>query len=135
MLPAEDNSSKNRFRKQDKLKSSIEIDTLYRENKFVVSFPLKCYYSFSEIDAEKNSLRVAFAVPKKTFKHAVDRNTLKRRMREAYRLNYKKIFEEFISQKEKQLKLFIIYIEKEKVDYHNIHNNMLIILKKVNDKW
>ena len=131
MLPAEDNSSKNRFRKQDKLKSSIEIDTLYRENKFVVSFPLKCYYSFSEIDAEKNSLRVAFAVPKKTFKHAVDRNTLKRRMREAYRLNYKKIFEEFISQKEKQLKLFIIYIGKEKVDFSCIEKKLQEVLGRI----
>ena len=134
MLPEEDNTSKNYFRKQDKLKSSIEIDTLYRENKFVVSFPLKCYYSFSEVDAEKNSLCVAFAVPKKTFKKAVDRNTLKRRMREAYRLNYRKIFEEFISQKEKQLKLFILYIGKEIVDFACIEKKLQEVLGRIGGK-
>jgi len=135
MLPAEDNSYRNRFRKQDKLKSSIEIDTLYRENRFVVSFPLKCYYSFSEVDAEKKNLRVAFAVPKKTFKHAVDRNLLKRRMREAYRLNYRKIFEtSFITQKEKQLKLFIIYIGKEIADFSCIEKKLQEVLSRIGDK-
>jgi len=126
-----DNTSKNTFRKQDRLKSSIEIDALYRENQSIVSYPLKCYYFFSELPEKKRAVRVAFAVPKRKFKHAVDRNLLKRRMREAYRLNYKNIFEAFITQKEKQLKLFFIYVGKEICDYVNIEKSLQTILQKI----
>ena len=124
-----DKTLKNTFRKHDRLKSSLEIEALYRENKFVVAYPLKCYYSFSETVENKCVVRAAFAVPKKTFKKAVVRNTLKRRMREAYRLHYKKSFEAFMNQEEKQLKLFFIYIGREILDYGIIEKGMLNILK------
>jgi hypothetical protein len=52
-------------------------------------------------------------------------------MREAYRLNYKKIFELFVNQNSKQLKLFIIYVGKEMVDYGIIEKSMVIVLEKV----
>jgi ribonuclease P protein component len=128
---AADKILKNSLKKNDRLKSSIEIDALYRENKFVISYPLKCYYSFSEKTAHKNVVRVAFSVPKRIFKHAVERNKIKRRIREAYRLNYKKIFETFITQDDKQLKLFIIYIGKEVLDYTNIDTNLQSVLQKI----
>ena len=131
MPPAADNSLKNTFKKRDKLKSSLEIETVYRENQFFVAFPLKCYYSFSEIKENKSAVQAAFTVPKKNFKHAVERNTLKRRMREAYRLSFKNIFETFINQKDKQLKLFFIYIGKEVLDYGCIEKNMQIVLRKI----
>ena len=133
MPHAADNTLRNTLRKHDKLKSSLEIEALYHENQFVVAYPLKCYYSFSETTENSCLIRAAFAVPKKTFKHAIDRNTLKRRMREAYRLNYRKIFEEFITQNDKQLKLFFIYVGKEIFDYENIERSMqknLVNLRK-----
>lgn len=131
MPHAADNTSKNTLRKRDKLKSSLEIEAIYHENKFVVSFPLKCYYSFSEKKEHQNAVRVAFAVPKKNFKLAVERNTLKRRMREAYRLHYHTFFESFSEQNDQQLALFFIYIGKEMADFANITENMLHIFKKL----
>ncbi|MCL2302138.1 MAG: ribonuclease P protein component [Lentimicrobiaceae bacterium] len=125
---------KNTFRKHDRLKSSLEIEALYRENKFVIAYPVKCYYSFSEIDEKEHIVRAAFAVPKKVFKKAVERNGLKRRMREAYRLNYKKVFEVFINKKEEQLKLFFIYIGREMMDFGAIEKSLLIILKSIQVK-
>ena len=134
MLHAVDNRLKNTFRKQDKLKSSLSIEKLYRANKFVLSYPLKCYYLFSEPAENQSNLRVAFTVPKKTFKKAVERNKLKRRMREAYRLNYRRIFEQFIIQNDKQLQLFMIYIGKEIADYGNIEKSMQTLLQKISEK-
>jgi len=131
MQPAVDNTSKNSFKKHDRLKSSLEIDALYRENQFIIIYPLKCYYSFSTRSDNKNTIRAAFSVPKKIFKHAVDRNTLKRRMREAYRLNYKKIFETFLNQNDAQLRLFFIYVGKETQKYGAIEKNMVVIFEKL----
>ena len=134
MLPAVDKKSKYTFQKKDKLKSSIAIEKLFHANKFVLSYPIKCYFSFSEITEDKSTLQVAFTVPKKTFKKAVDRNTLKRRMREAYRLNYQRIFEPFITQNNKQVQLLIIYIGKEILDYRTIESNIQKLLQKLIEK-
>jgi len=134
MPHAEDNTSKNTLQKRDKLKSSLEIEAIYRENKFVVAYPVKCYYSFSEIMENKSAIKVAFAVPKKIFKHAVHRNILKRRMHEAYRLNYKKIFETFIKKNDKQLRLFILYIGKDILDYGSIEKKCRDMMHSVSTK-
>jgi ribonuclease P protein component len=133
MLHVVDNRLKNTFRKQDKLKSSLTIEKLYKDNHFVLSHPLKCYYSFSELPAEQNTVRVAFTVPKRAFKNAVQRNKLKRKMREAYRLHYRKILEQFVSQSNKQLQLLIIFTGKETLEYRMIEKNIKKILQKVND--
>ena len=125
------NACKNSFQKRDKLKSPLEIEALYREKQFIVSHPLKCYYSFAEITDNKSNIRVAFSVPKKTFKNATGRNKLKRRMREAYRLHYKTILETFINQKEKQLKLFFIYVGKEILESEKIVQSLRVILQKI----
>jgi len=126
-----DKEQKNTLKKKDKLKSSLIIEALYKENRFVVSYPLKCFYSFTEAKQDKPAVSVAFTVPKKTFKLAVDRNALKRRVREAYRLNYKKVFESFIEQNEKQLHLFFIYIGKEEASYSCIEEAMQKMLKRL----
>ena len=131
MQHAADNLDKSTFRKQDRLTSSLEIDALYRENNFILFFPLKCYYSFSPRPENKNTIQVAFAVPKKTFKNAVIRNLLKRRMREAYRLNYKQILEPFKTQNEQQLKLFFVYIGKKCEEYAVVEKNLVKVLEKL----
>ena len=49
------------------------------------TYPIKLI-SLSQNPGPKADIKAMFVVPKKKFKHANDRNTLKRRMREAYRL-------------------------------------------------
>jgi len=131
MQPDADSNFRNTFKKHDRLKSSLSIETLYRENQYIVSYPLKCYYAFSERKENESAIRVAFTAPKKTFKSAVARNKLKRRMREAYRLNFRKIWETEMQQNNKQLKLFFIYIGKDILDYNSIEKNMVVLMKNV----
>ena len=50
------------------------------------AFPIKCYYRF-DVKESRTDLQLAVMVPKRRFRHAVDRNRIKRLMRECYRQN------------------------------------------------
>lgn len=75
----------NRFPKSEKLVSVTEIKGLFASKKKVTAFPLKIIYNIRTLHNEAAPLSVLVVVPKRKFKRAVDRNLLKRRIREAYR--------------------------------------------------
>lgn len=70
-----------------------------------------------------------FVVPKRTFKRAHDRNTLKRRMREAYRL-HKAPFYELANSKNKKMLLCFLFVGKKIEEYKAIEASVLVHLKK-----
>jgi len=76
---------------------------------------------------------MAVSVPKRLFKKAVDRNLLKRRIREAYRLN-KTDFCDLVLRKDLKLILLIQYQHRDIVDYHVIEEAMLKGLRKLAEK-
>ena len=71
--------------KKERLKSRKQIDSLFAGGKSFAAFPLRVVYRF-ESPAETPGIRVGVTAPKKHFKKAVDRNRIKRLLREAYRL-------------------------------------------------
>ena len=74
------------FPQSCRLKSSQQILDVVRQRQSLFRFPIKCLYSILETPGE-TACRVAFVVSKKRFRHAVDRNRVKRLLREAYRLH------------------------------------------------
>ena len=76
---------------------------------------------------------MAVSVPKRLFKRAVDRNLLKRRIREAYRLNKSDLYN-FLEQKELKLNLVIQYHHKEIAGFHAIEEGLLKGLTKLLEK-
>ncbi|MBL0182209.1 MAG: ribonuclease P protein component [Chitinophagaceae bacterium] len=73
-----------RFGKTEKLKSRKTIEQLFAEGKSFSNFPFRVIWKFTQTaDA---ALQAGFTVSSKNFKNAVDRNRIKRLMREAYRL-------------------------------------------------
>ncbi len=67
--------------------------------------------------------QVLFSVPKRQFKHAVDRNLIRRRMKEAYRLNNQLLTRTF--------SIAFIYIGKEIEDYKAIEKGMKGAFRKI----
>jgi len=104
------------FHKDERLCSKKVIDKLFAEGKSVFAYPIKIVY-LETIHSGKYPIQAAFTVGKRNFKRAVQRNLIKRRMREAYRLNKLKVYSEI---GDKQVAVFFIFTGKTIPDYCQI---------------
>jgi ribonuclease P protein component len=75
-----------RFQKKERLSRKKIIDELFKKSPSRLFFPLKVI-AIPYPDPSQQIHQVLVSVPARNFKRAVDRNTLKRRIREGYRLN------------------------------------------------
>jgi ribonuclease P protein component len=75
-----------RFRKEERLNKETHIKELFNRGSSFYLFPFKVLF-MPQPDPAVMVHQVMFSVSKRNFKKAVDRNLIKRRLREAYRLN------------------------------------------------
>lgn len=114
--------------KMERLKSRKQIDLLFNEgNKFSIT-PFRVHYLFNEL--KNPPLQFAIGVSNKNFKRAIDRNRIKRLVREAYRLQ-KISLQQKLKKKKGQLHVFFIYNGKEIPGYSGIFDKMKKILDKL----
>jgi ribonuclease P protein component len=102
------------FKKEEKLKSRKVIDQLFKNGRSFSNFPFRIMWKFNETALAE--LQAGFTVSSKHFKKAVDRNRIKRLMREAYRLQ-KRQLQDQLKEKEKKLAVFFIYVGNEIPSY------------------
>ena len=98
------------LKKSERLNSKKLIERLFAGgNKSFPAFPLRVVYM--PITPEENTAdaSILISVPKKRFKHAVDRNQVKRQIREAYR-HHKYILLDALKQKETPTKMILAFI-------------------------
>lgn len=115
------------FGKNEKLKSRKAFDDLFSGGKTFVSHPVRFVYRIKP--KEDYDIRVGVSVGKKKFKHAVDRNLLKRRCKEAYRLN-KLIVEPSPNY---SVDLVMIYTSSKHQPFEKIEEAIKILLPKLNE--
>ncbi|MEM0541539.1 ribonuclease P protein component [Flavobacterium sp. j3] len=113
------------YPKSEKLKSKKIIDLLFSEGKSVGKYPLRLVYV--QHDFEENvPVKMGVSVSKKYFKKAVDRNYLKRVLRECYRLN-KSLLTEHL---EKKYCVMFFYQTNEKLSYQEIEEKTKLLFEK-----
>ncbi len=112
------------FSNKQKLKSQKLIDEIFEEGKSVTVFPLKMVYLYTG-----NSNQVGVSVSKRIFKRAVDRNRIKRLMREAYRHNKKMLIDNNVS----GYAFMILYLSKDLPDYKLVNSKTQALLTKFLD--
>jgi ribonuclease P protein component len=115
--------------KNERLKSRKSIEQLFSEGKKFVAAPYKVLYLFTR-SSEDPSLQFGTGVSAKNFKKAVDRNRIKRLIREAYRLQKKNLLEK-IKANNIQLTVFFIYTGRELPEYGEVIKKMGVALSKL----
>jgi len=120
----------NKFPKIEKLKSTKDIDGLFNGGKSIHETPIRAIYKVKK-EPSKIYLSVGVSVPKKFHKLAVDRNLLKRRMREAYRLNNHQLKQTLLTS-ETQLNVMFIYGSKQILSYSEMEDKIKVILNRLN---
>ncbi len=118
------------FHKNERLCSKKVIDKLFAEGKSVFVYPVKIVYLETPLPV-KNNVQTAFTVGKRNFKRAVKRNLIKRRMREAYRLNKQQFYD---AVGEKQIAVFFIFTGKEISEYKQIEAALKKGMKKLTNE-
>lgn len=117
------------FPSSEKLKSKILVDTLFSEGNYIKKFPIKLIY-IPINNPEITTCKTGVSVPKRNFKQAVDRNFLKRLMREAFRKN-KYLVESNLA---KNYALMFIFTARKKYDYQEISDCIIDLLNKLKEK-
>ena len=116
------------IKKKERLKHRKSISEAYTNGRTIQVYPLRAYYT--EVTSTDSLLvKAAFAIPKRNFKKSVDRNLLKRKMREAYRLN-QYLFKDRISGA-RQINLVLLYFIRDKLSYQIIEKAAQKILKRL----
>lgn len=117
------------FGKPERLCSKKQIKELFNRGSSFYVYPFKVIYLPNSDQSNTNS-QILISVPKRNFKKAVDRNKIKRRVKEAYRLNK----QHFTSIAENPLLIAYIYTAKESLDYQRIQEKLKDTLQRLSSE-
>ena len=105
--------------KSERLCGAVTVAELFEHGKGITAGCLRCKYLVRE--GSEDLSRIVVSVPKRNFKRAVKRNLLKRRIREAFRLNAGRLGG-------RSYDIFIYYVGKQVEDYERIDKSLAQVL-------
>jgi ribonuclease P protein component len=118
------------FKKEERLCNKKLIDGLFHNGSSFLCYPLKISWLPVTVNPAI-PVQVVFAVGKKRYKRATDRNQIKRRIREAYRLQKQQLLYNHLITAQRSIALSIGFIGKELGDYSLIEKKMIKALQQV----
>lgn len=122
--------------KYDKLCSTTAIDMLFSRgavsddspSRSAIAYPLRAVWRDNTARTTDTPIQFLISIPKKRLRHAVDRVTMRRRIREAYRLNRPQYIPAEYTRK---TDVAFIYIADKIKDYADVERAMHRLLQKI----
>jgi ribonuclease P protein component len=118
------------FKKEERLCNKSLIDELFHSGSSFLCYPYRASWRYVS-EPQQAPAQILFSVSKKRYKHAVDRNMIKRRMRETYRLNKQQLLYRNLEVIGKQIILSVGYIGKAIEPYDLMEKKMVKLLTQL----
>lgn len=117
------------FCKEERLCNRNYIFLLQKEGQVIYNYPITA--KWMEISDNKGfCVQFLPAVSKRNFKKAVERNKIKRFLREAFRLN-KEIITDLAQQKSKRIVIMLLFSGKKITSYKELEIKIMVILQQI----
>ena len=105
------------------------MQELFSKGKSLTVFPVKVFY-MQPGKQQDNVVKAGVGTSKRNFKKAVDRNRIKRLLREIYRME-KIPLQEYLKSSSKQITIFFLYVDKSMPEYAELKTKMHLALHKL----
>lgn len=122
-----------RLYKSEKLCSRTAVETLFAQGKSLKAYPLRAVYVAKPATGRPAPAQFLITIPKKRFRHAVDRVLLRRRVREAFRLHRRQMLYPALIESKMEVDVAFIYMSNDKADYRQVEERMQWLLKHIAD--
>ncbi|HRX92584.1 MAG TPA: ribonuclease P protein component [Chitinophagaceae bacterium] len=123
--------AKQTLGKDQRLKSRKRIEAIFKDGKKFTVFPFRIFFQAEKTG--KSELQIGVGVSGKFFRKAVDRNRIKRLIKESWRVQIASLKEKLTSE-ESSLFVFIIYTSGEMLSYKEVHKGVLTVIAKLEEK-
>ena len=119
------------FSKRERMVSNLLIEALFDSGKSrsVSAFPLRAVYQTTERREGSAPVQVLISVPKKRFHHAVDRNRVKRQIREAYRRHKELLWQQIPD--DKMVLLGFVWLSDRHSPTVEVERRLVSILQRI----
>ena len=124
------------YQKKDKLKSRKQMQFLFSKGTAITMHPIRLLYTIEKAEAgifPNGLLQAGVGAPSRQFRKAVQRNKVKRLLREGYRLE-KPNFTNSINLTNTRLNLFFLYVDANVQTQQEIQATIKLLLQKLADK-
>lgn len=119
--------------KEERICSKKLINELFTGNgRSMTAFPLRVVFTKRTIVDDQPRAAMLVSVPKRYFKHAVDRNRVKRQVREAFRRN-KSIITQNLTDDHEAVAIAFVWLTNEKYPSSEVENRMVRLLTRISE--
>ncbi len=124
------------FRREERLRGEALIERLFHRegSRSMAAFPLRMVYMKTASDGVGALPQVLISVPKRCLKHAVDRNRVKRQVREAYRRNRYRLVESLGGDGVRGLLIAFIWLDDKLWSTAEVERKVCNLLQRLSEK-
>ena len=117
--------------KKERIVSNLLIETLFGQgnSESLAAYPIRVIYTQIEQQQDGAPVQILISVPKKRFKHAVDRNRVKRQVREAYRHHKQLLYNKV--EEGKQLLVAFVWLSDKHMPSSEVEKKIKVLLEKI----